>query len=682
MHSTDPVEAETICSVDDPDQDQPQIQPFLAPGALDDRKRRWHKIILASLMAFGMLKGAYWAALTPVWSPVDEAQHFGYVESLARGNGIPTVGVDLLSDDVMASLKTSTTMLFRSHPHEPTASSTGWGSTRHQYEAIHGPTYYALMVPAYWAGAPFGTSGSLLAIRLATALLAVLALPLVWLLARRLFPDDPTIWLLSAAVLVVIDASSPGMVNNDTMVLVVGMGAMVLLLRSLDDPRKLTPAIWFGVLGSATIITKTTSLVLIPLSALIIITWLIRRRPPLGVTLRWFGVTGAAAVITMAPWVGWNYHSYGAPSAAERVSEVTEGNHGPDLEFSRAAIESHYRGARDSGFWNNPFIFASDYTPYWEKFGTIALVLGVAGAMLRRRWRDLAALLWCAVALPLAFIALETIVWVVFNGTGGPSGRHLILAMGPTSIMFAAAGVIALREHWGAAAITSGLAGALVIAVPAQHNSIKFHYLYDVRDGNLAPVLTQTWSDGLKSISSLHIKPDCPTRAIALGFSNDTPNSISVKSEEGQEFTALVDVSTINADMGTIPRPPTFIFPESISSSFDISIDPPMPINTSNEDLAPWMNANDATGDPVVLIFCQVANADEVAFEATYTANHPAWITLTTLRNIPIVFAVIGSIASFWTVTWAAATTYANHSARRRDSSQTNEATRSQRSDH
>ena len=61
------------------------------------------------ILAFGLATGGYWAITTQVWNPVDEVQHFGYVESIATGDGIPTVGRDLLSDDVMASLKGSTT---------------------------------------------------------------------------------------------------------------------------------------------------------------------------------------------------------------------------------------------------------------------------------------------------------------------------------------------------------------------------------------------------------------------------------------------------------------------------------------------------------------------------------------------------------------------------------------------
>ncbi|MEA2686017.1 MAG: hypothetical protein QOE93_1212, partial [Actinomycetota bacterium] len=44
----------------------------------------------------GLLRGAFWAATTEVWSPIDEAHHYGFVASLAEGHGIPTVGKDVM----------------------------------------------------------------------------------------------------------------------------------------------------------------------------------------------------------------------------------------------------------------------------------------------------------------------------------------------------------------------------------------------------------------------------------------------------------------------------------------------------------------------------------------------------------------------------------------------------------
>ena len=165
------------------------------PAPLVGRQRLVHRLVLALILAFGLAKGGYWAVTTQVWNPVDEAQHVGYVESIATGHGIPTVGQDLLSDDIMASLKASPTSEFRSHTFRPDNTDPKWSSTRAQYEAVHGPIYYALMAGPYWVGHPWGITGSLLAIRLGTVVLVLGAVPLTWLLARRLFPRRPAAWL-------------------------------------------------------------------------------------------------------------------------------------------------------------------------------------------------------------------------------------------------------------------------------------------------------------------------------------------------------------------------------------------------------------------------------------------------------------------------------------------------------
>ena len=115
-----------------------------APPPLPGRRRRVHLVVLGLIMAFGLAKGLYWSVTYQAWTPVDEAQHVAYVESLARGHGIPTVGRDLVPDDVLASVKSVPTSEYRASALRATNDDPRWASTRQQYEAVHGPTYYAL----------------------------------------------------------------------------------------------------------------------------------------------------------------------------------------------------------------------------------------------------------------------------------------------------------------------------------------------------------------------------------------------------------------------------------------------------------------------------------------------------------------------------------------------------------
>lgn len=66
------------------------------------RGQRWHKWALLLLCVVGLIRGLYWVGTLAFWNHIDEMQHFGYVESLATGDGMPVVGHDLLSDEVSA----------------------------------------------------------------------------------------------------------------------------------------------------------------------------------------------------------------------------------------------------------------------------------------------------------------------------------------------------------------------------------------------------------------------------------------------------------------------------------------------------------------------------------------------------------------------------------------------------
>lgn len=606
-------------------------------------------------MAVGLLKGAYWVVLAPAWNEIDEAQHFGYVESLARGHGVPTVGKDLVTDRELESIKLGTTSPYRYHPYQPSARDTNWGGTSHQYEAIHGPTYYLLMTPAYWLGAPFGIAGSLYAIRFATVLLGVLVVPLVWMLARRLFPDRPVIWLLSAGVLVVIDKLYPGTVGNDIMVLTVGTTAVLLLLRSLDDPSRPLWAVTFGVATSATIMAKTTSLALIPMAALITLAWLVTMRPARSVVLRWAAIVIAAMTVTILPWLTWNFHTYGAPNASEQVDALlTGGLQAPDESLSVDTLKRHVGVARGSGVWSQQGTKGRQYTRFWESVFIMTAVGGVAASALRRKWRDIGPLLWCASALPLAYISNEVIVWIVFGGASGPLGRFLVIALAPSAVLIAAGCVAIFDERWGSVVVGAILATSLVIAMPMYNRYIRTWYMDFARDDNVAPVETQTWSDLAVPMQPIRLETTCPVQAIGIGFEDqDIPTEIGITTPGGAMVTGVLDTEPHGPDSSVHQFVmhqfvvhkfvPTYQLSEPAMGELTVTVSRETGVNAAAEDAMPWVSMVGTTYDPVIMVFCQVPDAQQVAFAAIYPTLHPDWVTLAWLRRIPILFALIGS---------------------------------------
>ncbi|MGI8683733.1 MAG: hypothetical protein ACR2MO_01280, partial [Acidimicrobiales bacterium] len=190
---------------------------------------RSHLLALGAIVAVGLLRGLFWVTVTPVYNPIDEHAHFAYVESMATSLRPPVVGRDHLSPEALDLGKRTATAEWRSAPVAADPDDARWGLLRDSYEGVQGPTYYALMAVAYRAAHPFGVLSSLYAVRIASLLLAVGAVPIAYLLARELFPRRREAWLAAPALLVVLQGFNGNLssVSNDA--LVVPLSGAVLL---------------------------------------------------------------------------------------------------------------------------------------------------------------------------------------------------------------------------------------------------------------------------------------------------------------------------------------------------------------------------------------------------------------------------------------------------------------------
>jgi hypothetical protein len=623
------------------------------PPPLDARTRRVHRVVLGLLMFAGLLVGTYWTFATVVWNPIDEVAHFGYVESLATGDGVPTVGVDLLSDETLASFKATPTLLFRSYPYQPVSSDENWGGTRHQYEAVHGPTYYVAMVPAYWIGKPFGVMGSLYAIRFATVALVLLAVPLTWMLARRLFPDRPKVWLIAPALLITVNSLSPGAVSNDAMVLVLSITTILVFLRALDAAsgggsgrgwdrgRTWVPAAGAGALFGLTIVTKMTSLVLIPFLAIAFVAWVVTRRPRFFAVARFVALVAGGAIVTFAPWLAWNLHSYRSTSAAGVVEGIT-GASLPESTLGIDAIVQHATVARP-GVWVNQLLLGGSYQTTWEYALIASLVLGAIAAAVRTRWRDLAVLLWCGSALPLAFASMEVIVFVLFGGTGGPMGRHLIAALAPTMVMVAAAIVLVVGSRWAPPVAAALVTATLAAQAPLAKDFVDHIYLRASIDHRVAPVVYQDWSDGvLADQTTIQVDAGCPVEIIGVGIMDPT-----LGTEPGGVPTALVVRSAAGETAATggagVYDIATYRLATPVEGSFTIEVPAGTVVRSTGDDRTPDASWAGAGGDPVVTAYCAADDPDSISFDLIYPVGHPDWVPLGALQATPAIFAWLGA---------------------------------------
>src|SRR5262245_5945954 len=167
-----------------------------------------------------LARGAYYAVQLPLWEGFDEWAHFAALQYFAIHSRMPARS-DVVSDEVVRSLELT-----------PLAwSNNGWvaGAANHdgywrlpadertrraaelqslteayrrpadlpaavqrQYEAQQPPLYYALLAPVYRLTRESPLPRQVLLLRLVNVLLASVAIPVTWALARRIAPARPT----------------------------------------------------------------------------------------------------------------------------------------------------------------------------------------------------------------------------------------------------------------------------------------------------------------------------------------------------------------------------------------------------------------------------------------------------------------------------------------------------------
>lgn len=604
---------------------------------------RAHVVALVAIAAAGLLRGLFWVGLTEVWNPTDEAHHASFVESLATGHGIPTVGKDIVSVEVIEVEKASLTLPFRSLPHAPVLDDPYWVIEASQYEAVQPPLYYLLLVPFYWLSRPFGYVTSIYGLRIGTVLLALTAVPLTWLLARELLPRRPAVWLAAPAVLVAVNGfnSNLASITNDAVVVPLAAAAMLAAARYFRDPTPKGAAVTGLVLGLA-LLAKTSAIGLVPLLALPYLALVATRRRPPAEVLRAGVITGACAGLVLLPWVAWNMATYGDPTAAAAADAIT-GQFMARSELSPQTVVDHARLA-NSNFWDSSLFSRLTGPPYERVFvgATIAAaVVGVTAALARRERGTAAVIAWLALALPVAFAGMESITFGIFDGVGQPQGRHLYIALVPVSILVAAGAVVALGPRWGLVAVAAVLALGLH-AEPAQvRDYVAATYATGRIEPDLAPVVDQSLNEGFRVATRIHVDPPCPVRAIGLLVDGDVPATVTVDGDPTPLTGSAAQIGTRprHADLGT----QVYTLASPRSGPFDVVAPVPFLVGTSVRDTSPHLALAGATGDPTARLYCQVEDSERVRFEQQFPPLHPSQLDYGSVRLWPRAWAWLGT---------------------------------------
>ena len=415
------------------------------------------------LLAFAaaLVPAAAVALAQPVWSRVDEAQHFDFIVQLAHGTWPIADQTTLRPETVRIMDRTgiyrwfqpngdaqptdTAPSTFRQPPADmPIAARSQW-FWRHiwyfSYESFQPPLYYLLMAPLYLAGsAAAGPLAAIYLLRLVNALMVAALAPAAWLLARELLPGRLGFAIAATAAAVAI----PGLlvnltqVTNDTLAALLGTVLVLLAVRFLRTGYTVPKAIVLGVLLGAALLTKLTVAGLVPALVVGVLAAPLARRAGGRALARHAGLAAialAVAGVLLAPWVLLNEHLYRkALPPHEFMSYVFRADpltprllHG---DIGHALLT----------FWTGEPVGVVPLTNaviQYASFWTLAACLGLALLGLAGRPFPRGALLVLATAV--AGEAVLAITMPVFSQVGGLTpGRYLYPAAGAATALLVA----------------------------------------------------------------------------------------------------------------------------------------------------------------------------------------------------------------------------------------------------
>jgi hypothetical protein len=489
------VETQTRASAD-------TTRPEPAAGA-----RRRVPPALLSLLAATLVMSLAWALVTPAFQAPDENSHFGYVQSLAEGPGLPGVverplfsteqnlGADNSNADQAAqqpAVKLEWSSLgydrwrARDSALPDSARADGGGPNP---AASNPPLYYLYETPAYLAASGGDLFDRMLALRIASLLWLLVTVAAVWLLAGEVFGRDRLLQLATASLaglapmLTFLSASvTPDAMMYALWSLVLWLGVRVIK-RGLTWPLALA---LFGLVGAACVV-KGTSYGLIPPAGLALAVGLWRVRPRRAAPI---AAAIGAALLGLALTIGiWKLVAADADRATSaQLSAATSTEGVLNVRMLLSYVWQFYLPLlpfQDDFAFPGSTALPVDYIwlkGAWGAFGwlevmlppiTYDLLIGVmvavtAGAGLTI-WRTRRQTDWAVAAflVLVPVILLAGLHWTEFQqiSRGGEplnQGRYLLPLVGIAGLV-AAQAVRALPARMRPAGVAAGIGGLLVL---------------------------------------------------------------------------------------------------------------------------------------------------------------------------------------------------------------------------
>lgn len=424
---------------------------------LTDRYGRIAIVLWLVLLA----QAAAFALLQPVWSRVDEAQHFHYVQYLYEERALPVEGQTFISPEVVsvssaagqwgwrpagsisapAELDPSQWIAVPQDLSQPERERWVRRNLWHfNYEAMQPPLYYAVNVPLY-AALPNDPLVKLYGMRLLAALLASMMVPIAFLTAREAFPDSRLVLIGTPVVVLLVQGYALNMsqVTNDALATPLAAGAILVMLRIARRGFSWRWTLLAGGLIGAAMLAKLTAIFLLPVALAALVLPVVYRGARWRQAAAHAAIMAAPVVLILAPWMLRNINLYGDISGASAAEPLMSSFFASPLRD----MGTLRMGELLPTFWFGEPIYPF---PFWNIAwlpAAAAMVLAVAGMgyfFVYRFKYHVPVVKAGVVFLSLAFlIGLGVNLLLPFlSGIGGVPGRYLypLLPAGAFLLMF------------------------------------------------------------------------------------------------------------------------------------------------------------------------------------------------------------------------------------------------------
>lgn len=420
--------------------------------------------LLAVWLCF-VARGAFHAAMLPLWEGFDEYAHMAVIEHWMTEGSLPRPE-SLVPDEIVRSLQSvpvSKNLLWI----EGTRSySDNWRPARNvarpglpalnNYEAQQPPLYYWLLCPAAWLARDRPLPERVQLFRMLSVLMASTFIPLTFLLAHTRMP--PPAALLAAALAALLPGLEADVcrIGNDALAITL----FALFLLAAADRRYILTGVVLG-LG---LLTKATFLAAIP--ALLMI-WIWQRagwRKPLS-TLAVAAVIGAWWYIWIhgatGSWSGW-LEAVARPGQPPLLLEATHVNW---LQAADAVFRSF--------LWFGDWSFLTVRRWMYYLCGALLLICGVSALpRIKTYFPEFAMLGWFAAAM-----AYNVVITHRDHGISASSGWYWCTLASALMVVITAGG---LRWIWlpallAAAFVMITLYGETFLSIPYYYGVIAYN---------------------------------------------------------------------------------------------------------------------------------------------------------------------------------------------------------------